>query len=189
MRLIIASALWHTHRVRGMRRLVVLLIVMLVVLFWWWRQRTPEPAAAPAVVVAPAVNDAERRVPAGCDPLPVPPPLPATLTPSAPTVEAVVQALDASLTDAHKAFLRCFPNEDDLVARVHGGLGRWLRNSLHLFSDNPLTASLRTAGVTSADQMSAVILRAYARSLRGQPLDIPTAVARTKAPVEAPEQK
>jgi hypothetical protein len=127
-------------------------------------------------------------MPAGCDPLPVPPPLPATLTPAAPTVEAVVQSLDSTLTDAHKAFLRCFPNEDDLVARVHGGLGRWLRNTLHLFSENPLTASLRTAGVTSADQMSGVILRAYARSLNGRPINLPDAVARTKAPVESPEQ-
>lgn len=169
------------------RRLAVILIVVLVVFFWWWRQRSPEPAPV-AVVAAPAAISAERIMPAGCDPLPVPPQLPATLTPSAPTVEAVVQALDTSLTDAHKAFLRCFPDEDDLVARVHGGLGRWLRNTLHLFSDNPLTASLRAAGVTNADQMSGVILRGYARSLHGRPLDIPDAVARTKATVESPEQ-
>lgn len=96
--------------------------------------------------------------------------------------------MDATLTDTHKAFLRCFPNEDDLVARVHGGLGRWLRTTLHLFSDNALTASLRTAGVSSADQMSGVILRAYARSLQGQPLNIPNAVARTKAALEPPER-
>lgn len=127
-------------------------------------------------------------MPTGCDPLPVPPSLPAALAPATPTVEGVVQALDATLTDQHKAFLRCFPNEDDLVARVHGGLGRWLRNTLHLYSDNPLTASLRTAGVTSADQMSGVILRAYARSLNGQPMDIANIVARTKAPFESPEQ-
>lgn len=100
----------------------------------------------------------------------------------------MVAARDATLTATHKAFLRCFPNEDDLVARVHGGLGRWLRNTLHLFSDNPLTASLRTAGVTNADQMSGVILRAYARSLNGLPINIPDAVARTRAPVESPEQ-
>ncbi len=169
------------------RRLAIILIVVLVVFAWWWRQRSPEPAAA-AVVVAPATISAERTMPAGCDPLPVPPPLPAALTPSAPTVEAVVQALDATLTDAHRAFLRCFPDEDDLVARVHGGLGRWLRNTLHLFSDNPLTATLHANGLNSPDQMSGAILRAYARSLNGQPLDFPTAIARTKAPFESPEQ-
>ncbi len=144
---------------------------------WWVMQGSTAPAA----------NQVSGLPLGGCDPLPVPPPLPTVLTPSAPTVEAVVQALDAALTDAHKVFLRCFPDEDVRVARVHFGLGRWLRNTLHLFSDNPLTTSLRAAGVSHADQMSSVILRAYARSLHGQPLDIPGAVARARLSIEAPE--
>lgn len=145
----------------------------------WWAMRGP---ATPAPPQATAVTQG------GCDPLPVPPPLPAALTPTAPTVEGVVQALDAALTDAHKAFLRCFADEDALIARVHFGFGRWLRNTLHLFSDNPLTTSLRAAGVSHADQMSSVILRAYSRSLHGRPLDIPSAVARARLSIEAPEK-
>jgi hypothetical protein len=172
---------------------IVLVVALALLAMAWWMQRTTappltSPVASTAAVATPAATGGERRMPTGCEPLPVPPPLPAALTPASPTAEGVVQALDATLTDAHKAFLRCFPNEDDLVARVHGGLGRWLRNTLHLFADNPLTASLRAAGVRSADQMSGVLLRAYARSLNGQPINLPDAVARTKAPVESPER-
>ena len=173
-------------------RVVFTVALALLAVAWWMQRSAAPPATAPAIVTttpAPAATTGELLMPAGCDPLPVPPPLPATLTPSAPTVEGVVQAMDATLTDAHKAFLRCFPNEDDLVGRVHGGLGRWLRNTLHLFSENPLTASLRGAGVTSADQMSAVILRAYSRTLNGQPINLADAVARAKAPVEAKEPR
>ncbi len=158
---------------------LVAVAVVLAVGVGWWAMRGPD---------APAANHLSGVTQAGCDPLPVPPPLPAVLTPSAPTVEAVVQALDAALTDAHKAFLRCFPDEDDLVTRVHFGFGRWLRNTLHLFSDNPLTTSLRAAGVSHADQMSSVILRVYSHSLHGRPLDIPSAVARARLSIEAPEK-
>jgi len=145
---------------------------------WWAMQRTP----------APVTNQVASVPETGCDPLPVPPPLPATLTPSAPTVEGVVQALDLTLTDAHKTFLRCFADEDALIARVHFGFGRWLRNTLHLFSDNPLTTSLRAAGASHADEMSSVLLRAYSRSLHGRPLDLPGAVARARLSIEAPEK-
>jgi len=173
------------------RVVVAVALVLLGVAWWLQRSSTPTPASpstSVATVATPAAAAGERVMPAGCDPLPIPPPLPATLTPSAPTVDAVVQAMDATLTETHKAFLRCFPDEDDLVSRVHSGLGRWLRNTLHLFSNNPLTTSMRALGLNSADQMSGVILRAYARSLSGQPLDLPTAIARTKAPFESPEQ-
>jgi hypothetical protein len=90
-------------------------------------------------------------------------------------------ALDASLGDAHKAFFRCFPDEEDLVARVHAGFGRWLRNTLHLWSDTPLTAALRTLGAATPDEMSTVIIRAYSRALRHVPIDVAGAVSRTKA--------
>jgi hypothetical protein len=120
-------------------------------------------------------------LPAGCDPLPAAPPLPATLDVKSPTVEGVVEALDASLGEVHKAFFRCFPDEDDLVARVHTGFGRWLRTTLHLWSDTPLTAALRTLGAATPDEMSTVIIRAYSRALRQAPLDVADAVSRTKA--------
>jgi hypothetical protein len=154
---------------------------------WMIRRQSAAPAAparAPAAVSPAAAISGERTMPAGCDPLPKSPPLPAALETAAPTVEAVVQALDASLTEDHKSFLRCFPDEEDLVARVHLGFGRWLRNALHLWSTTPLTTALRAMGVTRPDDMSTVIIRAYARQLRHAPLNLPDAVARTRAMAE-----
>jgi hypothetical protein len=120
-------------------------------------------------------------MPAGCDPLPKTPSLPVSLDVKSPTVEGVVQALDASLDDAHKAFLRCFPDEDDLIARVHSGFGRWLRTTLRLWTRTPLTAALNDMGIVTPDDMSTVIMLAYSRALKQAPLDVAGAVSRTRA--------
>lgn len=124
--------------------------------------RHPQPASSQATA---APNLAERVRPAGCDPLPVPPALPAALAPATPTLDGVLQALDASLIDGHRAFLRCLPDSDDLLRSTQFGMGRWLRSTLHLYRDNPLTASLAAAGATDAEAMSAMILTAYGKSL------------------------
>lgn len=165
----------------GQRAAALGVVILAVLVAAWWFLRSS--ASSPLLLDAPGLPPAatERTISAGCDPLPTTPALPGALAPAAPTVEAVVQALDATLTDAHKAFLRCFPDEEDVVARVHQGLGRWLRRTLHLTTDSPLVASLRSAGARNPDEMSTVILRAYTRALRGAPLDVPDAVARTRA--------
>jgi hypothetical protein len=40
------------------------------------------------------------------------------LSPSAPTVEAIVASIDAVLEKNHKDYLKCFRSEDELVARA-----------------------------------------------------------------------
>lgn len=148
----------------GRRAAIGTLVVLTIVGVGLWLSRR---ASMPSPVEARAI---ERVRPTGCDPLPKTPPLPASLTPSAPTIDGVVQALDKSLTPEHKAYLRCLPAEDELVARTHFGMGRWLRATLHLYRRNPLADSLRASGAKNPDDMSAMIVRAYARSLRGVPM-------------------
>ena len=152
------------------RRIVIGTLVILVIAalgVWRWRQSslpvTPSSSGSSG-------SSGERVRPAGCNPLPATPKLPAALAPASPTIDGVIQALDGSLDPSHKAFLRCFPEEDELIARTHFGMGRWLRGALHLYSRNALTAHLRTGGAKNPDDMSAMIVRAYARSLRGVPI-------------------
>jgi hypothetical protein len=169
----------------------VVLLGVIAGTVWWLKSPAPTPAPVGGAAVAPPTMPAESaEIAAPCDPVPDPPPLPATLTPSARTVDAIVQALDAALTPAHKEFLKCFPDENDLVARVHFGMGRWLRRVLQLRHESGAIPELRALGVKGADATSSVIVRAYARFLRQAPVDLPDVVARTRAvavvPVVAP---
>lgn len=148
----------------GRRTAIAALVILTAGGFGYWFSRRASistPAEARAI---------ERIRPAGCTPLPATPRLPAALTPARPTVDGVVQALEGSLAPEHKAYLRCFPEEDELVARTQHGMGRWLRTALHLYSRNPLSDALRANGAKNPDQMSAMLMRAYARALRGVPV-------------------
>ena len=133
------------------------------------------PLAAPAL---PATSDA---LPGACDGQPKPPPLPATLSPATPDLAGVLAALDASLASTHKTFIRCFVDDDELLGRLHQGLGRWLRTVLRLRRPSPLGAALASAGARGADEASSVIVLAYAHHLRGETLTADVALARVRA--------
>jgi hypothetical protein len=173
-----------------MRRRVALAAVVLLGLAatfaWWWSRRATPQAPTPDPIQAATLATDSPEVVVGCDPIPEPPPLPATLTPSAMTVAAIVEALDKSLSPAHREFLRCFPDEDDLVARVHFGMGRWLRNTLRLRQPSGAVPELHALGLKQPDDVSAAIVRAYARFLRKVPIDLPDVVARTRTLGEVP---
>src|SRR5581483_10235292 len=141
----------------------LVLVILAAAAVWKWPRHNPTPHAA--------VHVSERVRPAGCNPLPTAPPLPAALSPETPTLDGVVRALNASLGERHRALLRCFSDDADLIASTQFGMGRWLRGTLHLYRTNPLTQSLRATGATGPDEMSALIVRAYAQSL-GAPVRV-----------------
>jgi hypothetical protein len=152
----------------------VLVLVVLLVLFW---RTTRPPAPASDTVAGHAGSTA---VPAGtdlgsCDQQPRPPKLPDALSPASADMAGIVQALDAALNDQHKAWLRCFTLDDELLERTQHGLGRWLRTTLHLTRRPPLLAAL---GATTPDEASSIIILVYASHLRGQELSPPSARAR-----------
>jgi hypothetical protein len=147
---------------------------VVVVAVWYRSHVVPAPSGSPAPGLAAAPR------PAACDG-PSPPPLPASLAPAAPSIAAIVGALDRTLTDDHKRVLRCFPDEDDLVAHAQGGFGAWLRTTLHLWSRNDTTKAFAAMGLTSADDMSEALMRVYFHRLHGQALAIDETVAGVRA--------
>ena len=157
--------------------LAVVVVATVVAVGLWYRRHVPVPApgGGPAARLAAAAPR-----PAGCDGL-SPPPLPAALAPSGPSVTAIVDAIDGALADDHKRALRCFHDEDDMVARAHGGFGAWLRTTLHLWSRNDTTKAFKAIGLTNADDMSEVLMRVYFRKLHDQPLAIDDTVAAVRA--------
>jgi hypothetical protein len=159
--------------------LVLLLTIVLLVLAWR-ACRAPAPGIGPATggpgteLETPTATGVSAE-PGGCDGQPAPPPLPTTFAPAAPNLAGVVRALDAALDDRQKAWLRCFTLDDELLARTHQGLGRWLRATLHLSRPGPLVAAL---GARSPDEASSLIILAYAHHLRGRELSPAEARAR-----------
>jgi hypothetical protein len=128
-----------------------------------------------------AIGSRAAGAPVGCETVAAPGPLPQNFSSTASDIPGTLQALDAALGADHKAYLRCFTDEDELRERLHSGFGRWLRNHLRLRTDGPLVRTLQSFGVQTPDEASGLILVLYHRQLRGQPLAIDTAVARTKA--------
>jgi hypothetical protein len=142
----------------------------------------PEPGAPGSAGPAVTIGSRAAAAPAGCESVDAPPrSLPSSFSSTASDIPGTLQALDAALGPAHKAYLRCFADEDELRERLQSGFGRWLRNRLHLRTDTPLTRTLQDLGVRTPDEASALILVLYHRQLRGEPLAIDTAVVRTKA--------
>jgi len=142
----------------------------------WYRGRS----AARSEIGPPHGSDAAASRPAGCDGQ-APPPLPEHLTPAGTSIEAIVDALDKTLADDHKRALRCFADEDDLLAHAQGGFGAWLRTTLHLWSRNDTTKAFAAIGLTNADAMSEVLMRVYFHRLRGQALAIDQTVGKVRA--------
>lgn len=150
-----------------------LVLILLVGLIFFWKSRSaPEttPGAAIAVQTSPAAVQTAAQVtaePGRCDQQPALPPLPADFAPTATDLPGLVRALDDALTDGHRAWIRCFTLDDELLARTHQGFGRWLRNTLQLSRRRPLMTAI---GARNPDEASSLITLAYAYHLRGQEL-------------------
>jgi hypothetical protein len=154
----------------------VLVLVALLVLFWR-TTRAPAPASDTATGQAgsTAVPAGTGTEPGSCDQQPRPPKLPDRLSPASADMAGVVRALDAALNDQHKAWLRCFTLDDELLARTQNGMGRWLRTTLHLTRRPALLTAL---GAKTPDEASSIITLVYASHLRGQELSPAEAGAR-----------
>ena len=76
----------------------------------------------------------------------------------------------------HKAWLRCFTIDEELLTRTQFGVGRWLRTTLRL-RQAPALAAL---GAQSPDEASSLIVLVYAAHLRGQELSLDEARRRRK---------
>jgi len=160
-----------------MRRAIgagAVLLLLAFVLIWWRVARAPQPAASktagPAAAPAPG-----RAVLGSCDQQPAPPKLPDRVSPASDDIADIVRALDVALNDQHKAWLRCFTLDDELLERTHHGFGRWLRTTLNL---RKRAALARAIEATSPDDVSSVITLIYVAHLRGQALSLAEAKER-----------
>ena len=160
------------------RRFVVLAVLVLAALGVWWRVRTqPNAQVASGAITLTAPQDD----PARCDALAPTQKLPPALPSSPGDLDAVVTALDQALDAPQKAWLRCFTDDEALIARSHQGLGRWLRHVLRLQTKSPLTTQLADLGLASADDASSAIIVAYAHRLRADEISPGDVAARVKA--------
>jgi hypothetical protein len=101
----------------------------------------------------------------GVDPTPDPTSASGILIPSG-VPEAMLE-LDRMLSQPFRRELR---EQHDMPAEQHDfGLGLWIRNNWGLWSGSRLAVYFAEAGVRHPDTMSGIVLRAYARHLRGEP--------------------
>lgn len=145
---------------------IAVVLILVVGLFIWRSTRTSEPASDAA--------SAARAELGRCDQQPRPPQLPAALSPASNDISAIVAALDSALTDQHKAWLRCFTLDDELLAETQNGLGRWLRTVLRLRQP----AALAALGAAAPTEASSLIILVYAAHLRGHELSLADARSR-----------
>lgn len=156
---------------------VVLILVVLAAWFAYSRSSRLAPPGSATTATPPGPTDLPARGEFGaCDQQPQPPSLPETLAPASTDIAAIVAALDAALNDQHKAWLRCFTIDEELLARTQFGVGRWLRTTLRL-RQAPALAAL---GAQAPDEASSLIVLVYAAHLRGQELSLDEARRRRK---------
>lgn len=164
-----------------MRRAIgvgAVLLLLAIVLVWWRTTRTPPPPAASKTAGPAAAPGPARPVLGGCDQQPALPKLPDSVSPASDDIADIVRALDAALNDQHKAWLRCFTLDDELLASTHHGFGRWLRTTLNL---RKRAALARAVDAASPDDVSSVITLIYVAHLRGETLSLADAKARRTA--------
>ena len=89
-------------------------------------------------------------------------------------------ALDDWLTETEKQYYRC-ENLGSVLADLHLGLAKRLRNDWNLFADSPLRTNLESLGLSHPDDMSSFLARRYVYSLRGMPFDEASYIQQTKA--------
>jgi len=159
-------------KILGLASVLVLLVLSIVL---WRAARAPAPALSTSTAPSAPINAAAAPALGSCDQQPRPPRLPDTLAPASADMAAILRALDAGLNDQHKAWLRCFTLDDELLARTHQGFGRWLRTTLQLWQQSSLLAAL---GAKTPDEASSIIILVYAAHLRGEDLSLNAAAAR-----------
>lgn len=159
--------------------LLVILVAGLAFYLTIGRAPTPPPdASLPSQTEAPAATPAAAQATAErspCDPAAPLAAWPATFAPASTDLPGIVRALDDTLPEDRKAWLRCFTLDDELLAKTHLGFGRWLRNTLELSRQPALVKAL---GARYPDEASSIITLAYVYHLRGQELTPAEAKAR-----------
>jgi len=84
--------------------------------------------------------------------------------------------LDKLLSVKQKELWRC-KSEEQIAMQSHFGFGRWIRNNWQLYSNTKLVKDLVKRGILHPDNMSTIILTAYHRKLRDEPLKLETMIA------------
>lgn len=64
-------------------------------------------------------------------------------------------------------------SEDEILSRIHHGLGRWIRNNWGLWEGSPLKTEIEKLGLHHADDMSGIILKCAIRDIQGRERDVP----------------
>jgi hypothetical protein len=73
----------------------------------------------------------------------------------------------------HPSFVEEFREApEQLLPRYHMGLGRWIRTKWGLWKGSRLSEYFNGLGITHSDDMSAIILTSFHRSLRNEPLQL-----------------
>lgn len=88
--------------------------------------------------------------------------------------------LDSVLTGAQRDSLARVQPESTTI--YHLGLGMYIRNSTGLWRQAPVAESLAARGIRHPDDMSGIILAAYAQYLRGDSVDLQRAIAAQPKP-------
>ena len=116
-----------------------------------------------------------------------------TLDPEAPRgvyipedLEDALVELQKMLPDAVLAWVRAC-DEEDLVARLHMGLGMGLRTNWELWdwgdgTPSPLRSWFERKGVRHADDMTAILFMSLRRRLRGEELGLDVQVEAIRKP-------
>jgi hypothetical protein len=90
---------------------------------------------------------------------------------AAPTnLEECLQALDRQVDSATKTQIRSLTEPD--VIRLHDNLGRWIRNNWLGDHESLLYRYFRELELTSKDEMSYLVLRAFWRKLNDRRIDL-----------------
>lgn len=73
----------------------------------------------------------------------------------------------------HPSFVEEFKETPEkLLPRYHRGLGRWIRTYWGLWKGSRLSEYFNELGITHSDDMSAIILMSFHRSLRNEPIQL-----------------
>jgi len=85
--------------------------------------------------------------------------------------------LEDALRELQKMMQPSFVQEfketpEELLPRYHRGLGRWIRTYWGLWKGSRLSEYFNRLGITHSDDMSAIILRSFHRSLRDEALQL-----------------
>lgn len=99
-------------------------------------------------------------------------------TPEPKTIEQAMERLDVAMpAKARNEFRSCAEVE---TARYMHSLGHWLRESWELDQAGPLIDYFNSLGITRADDMAYMLLRAYWRHAHHQPLNAIELAARLR---------